>query len=169
MVTDLRTPRLLLRAWRPEDREPFAALNADPEVMEHFPAPLTRKQSDAFVDRVERHFVDHGYGLWAVEHDGAFAGYVGLEWTDALGGHDLEVGWRLARRAWGQGIATEAATAALAHGLQQVPEIVSFTALTNQRSQAVMQRIGMRRAGEFDHPRLPEGHWLRRHVLYRSP
>ena len=144
-MTELRTGRLLLRRWRDEDRVPFAALNADPVVMEHFPALLTREQSDALVDRIEAHFDEHGYGLWA-----------------------LEVGWRLARSAWGHGYATEAATAALARGLQEVDSVVSTTALTNVRSQRVMERLGMRRELEFDHPRVPAGHPLRPHVLYRS-
>ena len=167
---DLRTERLLLRPWRPEDREPFAALNADPVVMRYFPAPLTRAESDAFVDRAEAHFAEHGYGLWVVDVDGAFAGFTGLNWAQGLAFSPcLEIGWRLAERFWGQGYATEAARAALAVGLQRAPEVVSFTALTNLPSQRVMERLGMRRDGEFDHPRVPEGSSLRRHVLYRTP
>jgi RimJ/RimL family protein N-acetyltransferase len=166
---ELRTERLVLRPWRPDDREPFAALNADPEVMQHFPSTLTREQSDAFAERVEAHFAEHGYGLWAVEVDGHFAGFDGLQWTDALGGRDLEVGWRLARWAWGHGYATEAARAALEVGLQHAPEVVSFTALVNERSWRVMERLGMRRVREFEHPRVPEGSPLRRHVLYATP
>lgn len=167
---ELTTHRLVLRAWQPQDREPFAALNADPVVMEHFPAPLTRRQSDAFVDRIEAHFAEHGYGLWAVEEDGAFAGFTGLSWARGMPFPDsLEVGWRLARSFWGRGIATEAATAAVAFGLLRVPTVVSFTALTNHRSWRVMERIGMRRESEFDHPRIEKGHRLERHVLYRTP
>ncbi|MCU1587443.1 MAG: N-acetyltransferase [Frankiales bacterium] len=168
-MSELRTARLLLRRWREEDREPWAALCADPVVMEHFPAPLTREQADAMADRVEMHFAEHGYGLWAVDVDGRFAGYTGLVWTDALGGRDLEVGWRLATWAWGRGYATEAAQAAVAVGLDNSSEVVSFTAVTNERSQRVMERIGMRRDGEFDHPRIPDSHRLTRHVLYRIP
>lgn len=165
---ELTTDRLLLRAWRPQDREPFAALNADPVVMEHFPAPLTREQSDAFVDRIEAHFAEHGYGLWVVEQDGEFAGFTGLLWSRGMPFADsLEVGWRLAQPFWGRGIATEAATAVLAYALQREPSVVSFTALTNVRSWRVMERIGMHRAGTFDHPKLPAGHRLERHVLYR--
>jgi RimJ/RimL family protein N-acetyltransferase len=100
--------------------------------------------------------------------DGAFAGFTGLVWSDVTGTRELEVGWRLARPYWGRGLATEAATAALAYGLERVPRVVSFTALTNQRSRRVMERIGMRFEGEFDHPREDLGH-LRRHVLYASP
>lgn len=165
---ELRTDRLLLRPWRPEDRDPWAELCADPDVMEHFPAVLTREQADAFADRIEAHFAEHGYGLWAVDVDGRFAGFTGLAWTDALGGRDLEVGWRLARWAWGHGYATEGARAAVEVGLQQVPEVVSLTALTNERSWRVMERLGMRRVREFEHPRLAVGSPLRRHVLYST-
>lgn len=164
----VRTERLVLREWRPQDRAPFAALCADPEVMRHFPATLTRDESDAFADRIDAHLAEHGYGLWAVEVDGRFAGFTGLQWTDALGGRDLEVGWRLARWAWGHGYATEAARAALAVGLEHACEVVSFTALTNERSWRVMERLGMRRVREFDHPRVPEGSPIRRHLLYST-
>jgi RimJ/RimL family protein N-acetyltransferase len=170
-VSELRTARVLLRRWRDCDRAPFAEMNADPVVMEHFPSTLTREQSDALVDRIEAHFDEHGYGLWAVEADGAFVGFTGLVWQtyDASFTPALEVGWRLARHAWGHGWATEAATAALARGLEEVGSVVSTTALTNVRSQRVMQRLGMRRELEFDHPRVPEGHPVRPHVLCRAP
>jgi len=170
-MTELRTPRLLLRRWRDEDRAPFAALNADPVVMEHFPATLTREQSDALVDRIELHFDEHGYGLWVVEVDGALVGFTGLVWQtyEASFTPALEVGWRLARAAWGHGYATEAGTVALAHGLHVVDSVVSTTALTNLPSQRVMQRLGLRRELEFDHPRVPAGHPVRPHVLYRTP
>ena len=170
-MSELWTARLLLRRWREADRAPFAALNADPLVMEHFPAVLTRADSDALVERIEAHFDEHGYGLWAVEADGAFVGFTGLAWQvyEAPFTPALEVGWRLARSAWGRGWATEAATAALAVGLEHVSSVVSTTALTNERSQRVMQRLGMRRELEFDHPRVPEGSPLRPHVLYRAP
>jgi ribosomal-protein-alanine N-acetyltransferase len=158
----------VLREWRDDDLAPFAALNADPVVMEHFPAVLDRAQSDALVGRIRDHVAEHGYGLWAVEVDGAFAGFTGLQWSEVTGTRELEVGWRLARPYWGRGLATEAATAALSYGLQQVPRVVSFTAMTNERSWRVMERIGMRREREFDHPRADLGH-LRRHVLYAAP
>jgi ribosomal-protein-alanine N-acetyltransferase len=157
------TERLLLRRWRDEDRAPFAALNADPVVMEHFPAPMTRAESDAFVDRIEAHFAEHGYGLWVVD-DGEFCGFTGLNW--ATFDPSLEVGWRLKHSAWGRGYATEAAIAAVQHGFEEVERITSFTALTNVRSQRVMERIGLRRELEFEHPRVPEGHPIRPHVLY---
>ena len=165
---DIRTSRLLMRRWRDEDRAPFAAMNADPVVMEHFPGPLTRQDSDAFVDRLEAHFDEHGYGLWVLDDDTGFLGFTGLNWAtfDAPFNPSLEVGWRLRREAWGKGYASEAATAAMARGLQEVDRITSFTSLTNQRSWRVMERIGMVRDSEFDHPRVPEGHRIRRHVLY---
>lgn len=166
-MTELRTDRLLLRPWRAQDREPFAAMNADPEVMEHYPAPLTRAQSDALVGRIEAHFAAHGYGLWVVD-DGRFCGYTGLSWAGfaAPFNPSLEVGWRLARHAWGKGYATEAGRAALHRGLTEVERVTSFTALRNSRSIRVMEAIGMRRDREFAHPLLPEGHHLRPHVLY---
>lgn len=166
---EIRTERLLLRSWRDSDRAPFADLNADPHVMEHFPTPLTREQSDAYVDSIEAHFDRHGYGLWAVEVDDAFVGHTGLRWTDGLPFSPcLEVGWRLARSSWGRGYATEAARAALEVGLQVADSVVSFTALTNTRSWRVMERLGMRRESEFDHPRVPDGSPLKRHYLYRT-
>jgi ribosomal-protein-alanine N-acetyltransferase len=164
-----------LRRWRESDREPFAALNADPEVMEHFPDPLTRRQSDELIERIEGGFDANGFGLWALElrESGGFIGFAGLavpefeaHFTPAV-----EVGWRLARSAWGQGYATEAGRAALEFGFGQagLAEIVSFTTVANHRSRAVMERIGMSHDpdDDFDHPGLPDGHPLGRHVLYR--
>ena len=169
-VDELRTERLLLRAWRPEDRAPFASLNADPVVMEHFPSPLTRAQSDAYADGLEAHFVAHGFGQWVVEADGEMAGYCGLSWSEGLPcSPALEIGWRLARPWWGRGLATEAARAALAYGLAREPSIISVTALTNVRSWGLMERLGMRREGEFVHPRVAPDSPLARHYLYRTP
>lgn len=164
-----------MRRWREEDREPFAAMNADPEVMEHFPAPLTREQSDAMIDRIERAFDEQGYGLWALEEKatGRFVGFTGLVWQrfEAPFTPALEVGWRLARHAWGRGYATEAGRRAIEEGFArtEVDEIVSITAVGNVRSRAVMERLGLTRdpADDFDHPLIPEGHPLRPHVLYR--
>jgi RimJ/RimL family protein N-acetyltransferase len=164
-----------LRHWVAADRDPFAALNADPRVMEHFPSVLTREESDGRVDRIEAHFAEHGFGLWAVEIPGvtSFAGFVGLSTTpfDAHFTPCVEIGWRLAAPYWGRGYATEAARAALAFGFEELEldEIVSFTVPENVRSRRVMEKIGMRHdpAGDFDHPLLPEGHRIRRHVLYR--
>ena len=176
----LRTERLVLRRWRPQDRAPFAAMNADPEVMEHFPASLTRAESDAMADRIEAGFADHGFGLWAIEVTepgelhGQFVGFTGLS-VPRFQAHftpAVEIGWRLARPAWGRGYASEAARRALAAGFDEhhLPEVVSFTSVTNLRSQAVMRRIGMTHdpADDFDHPSLPPGHRLRRHVLCRA-
>ena len=136
--------------------------------MEHFPAPLTRAQSDALVARVRTHWAEHGYGLWAVEASGALVGFTGLSWTDVPGSRSLEVGWRLARSAWGRGYATEAGRAAVELGLRQWPEVVSFTAVVNERSVRVMERLGMARVREFDHPRADLPERLRRHVLYAT-
>ena len=170
----IRTTRLLLRRWTEADLEPFAALNADPRVMEHFPSTLSREESDALVGRIEEGFAAHGFGLWAVEVDGALIGFTGLSVPrrDVGLGPVVEVGWRLAASAWGRGYATEAARAAVQDGRARgVGEVVSFTATTNLASQRVMQRLGMTRdpADDFDHPALPAGHRLRRHVLYRLP
>jgi len=175
-ILELETPRLQLRQWRDADLAPFAALNADPAVMEFFPAPLTRAESDAFAERIRRALAERGWGLWAVElrAGGAFIGYVGLE----VPGADLpvspcvEIGWRLAAAHWGRGYASEAARAVLEAGFARLGlhEIVSFTSETNRRSRAVMERIGMRWSGErFEHPRLPSGSPLRTHVVYRAP
>lgn len=171
---ELRTPRLRLRRWRDDDREPFAALNADPLVMRHFPAPLTRGDSDRQVDAFEAEFALQGWGRWAVERcdSGDFIGFVGLTVPRrALPFMPcVEIGWRLAAAHWHQGFATEAARAVLAFGFEHLglPEIVSFTTLGNHPSRAVMERLGMVDRGEdFDHPALAEGHPLRRHCLYR--
>jgi RimJ/RimL family protein N-acetyltransferase len=190
-MTELRTDRLLLRQWRPGDREPFAALNADPEVMHHFPAPLDRASSDALADRAQTAIAERGWGLWAVEvledpgergvRDGlaapavgsaGFAGFIGLG-SPTFEAHftpAVEVGWRLARPYWGRGYATEGARAALdfAWGELALAEVVSFTTLGNTRSRQVMERLGMTHdpADDFDHPRL-SGSPLERHVLYR--
>lgn len=169
----LSTERLVLRGWRPADRAPFAALNADHEVMEHFPTALTRAESDALVDRIEAGLAQHPFGLWATEvtTTGDFIGFVGL----AVPGFDaafmptVEVGWRLARHAWGHGYASEAATETLRYAFDDLglDEVVSFTSTTNLRSQRVMQRLGLHHDEDFDHPNMPVGHRLHRHVLYR--
>lgn len=168
---ELRTDRLILRRWRASDREPFARMNADPEVMRFYLAPYSREESDAMVDMTERQFEDRGYGLWAVEIPGEadFIGYVGL-WAHPYFPAP-EVGWRLDKAYWHKGYATEAARAAIADGFDRMglTEVVSFTTPLNLPSIRVMQRLGMTHdaAGDFDHPNVPEGHPLRRHVLYR--
>jgi RimJ/RimL family protein N-acetyltransferase len=173
-VPRLRCERVLLREWVPDDLAPFAALNADPRVMEHYPSTLTRVESDAFVgERILPQFAERGFGLWAVEVPDVapFVGYVGLSTPsfDAEFTPCVEIGWRLAFPYWGNGYATEAAREAIDFGFVHagLEEIVSFTVPANHRSIAVMKRLEMTYAGEFDHPRLPPGHRLRRHVLYR--
>lgn len=173
--SEIATDRLIMRRWKNADREPFAALNADPVVMEHFPAPLSEIESNLMVDRIEAGFDERRYGLWALERreDSAFLGFTGLMYADFdvefLPG--VEIGWRLARDAWGQGYATEAAAAALWFGFEQcgLDEILSFTAVPNRPSQRVMQRIGMTRdrQNDFEHPAVAVGDPLRPHVLYR--
>lgn len=171
----LTTDRLVLRRWRDGDREPFAALNGDPEVMEFFVATMTREQSDAFVEVIEAGITERGHGMWAVElaETGEFIGCAGLLYQtfDAHFTPAFEIAYRFARSAWGHGYATEAAKAAVAYAFEEVglTEIVSMTAVLNTRSQAVMGRLGMSHdpADDFDHPRVPAGHPLRPHVLYR--
>lgn len=172
----IETERLILRNWRAEDFAPFAALNADPDVMRHFPSTLTADESDAMAARSRAHIDQQGYGLWAVERrsDGAFLGFTGLmalkDSSPLFPG--VEIGWRLTRSAWGLGYASEAARASLADGFARLglAEIVAFTATTNAPSQAVMRRIGMARREDldFDHPALPKGHPLERHVVYAA-
>ncbi|MEO7428918.1 MAG: GNAT family N-acetyltransferase [Acidimicrobiales bacterium] len=175
-VVELRTERLLLRAWRDDDREPLAALNADPVVMEHFVAPLTGPESVELVDRILAALDEHGWGLWAVEVPGEadFIGFIGL----AIPGFEapftpcVEVGWRLARSAWGHGYAPEGAAEALRFAFDDLglDEVVSFTSVGNAKSRRVMDKIGMTRdpADDFDHPRVPADHRIHRHVLYRA-
>ncbi|MGQ7815687.1 GNAT family N-acetyltransferase [Metapseudomonas furukawaii] len=172
---DLETPRLRLRTWRDDDLAAFAALNADPEVMRHFPGCLGRDESDALAARIRQHIEDHGFGQWVVEDraDGAFVGVLGLQNVnfDAPFTPAVEIGWRFLPRYWGQGLACEAARAALAFAFERLPlaEVVAFTVPANLPSQALMERLGMQRDGDgdFEHPRLPEGHALRPHRLYR--
>lgn len=173
---NLETERLILRRWRAEDREPFARMNADPAVMEYFPALLTRDESDAAVDRIVAGFAANGFGLWAAElkATGEFIGFIGLS-IPRFRAHFtpcVEIGWRLAAAYWGRGFATEGARAAADYGFGALglKELVSFTAAQNMRSRRVMEKIGMTHdeSDDFDHPALPEGHWLGRHVLYRK-
>lgn len=169
----LRGERVLLRPWRDSDADPFAAMNADPRVMEFFVAPQSRAESDAMLARMRGLIAERGWGWWCVDIDGACAGFTGLTeppyetpFTPCV-----EVGWRFRPEYWGYGYATEAARLALNYGFNtlQLREIVSFTTAGNVRSRRVMERIGMQRdvAGDFAHPRIPVGHPLRRHVLYR--
>jgi len=172
---ELRTPRLILRRWRPADRAPFAAMNADPRVMEFFPAPLSPEETEASIARIEAHFDQHGFGLWAVDIPGMthFTGFVGLNHPrfEATFTPCVEIGWRLAAEYWNRGFATEGARAALSFGFEtlKLDEIVSFTVPENVRSRRVMEKLGMRHdpMDDFDHPLVPEGHRLKPHVLYR--
>jgi RimJ/RimL family protein N-acetyltransferase len=171
----LRTDRLLLRPWRAADREPFASLNADARVMQYMPSVLSRAESDAVAAELSAEIEARGFGLWAVEAPGitAFGGFVGLHVPtfEAPFTPCVEIGWRLAHDLWGHGYATEAARAVVHDGFERLglAEILSWTVPANIRSRRVMEKMGMRRSPEddFDHPRMPEGHALRRHVLYR--
>lgn len=172
-MIQLETSRLRLRPWRDEDFAPFAALNADPQVMAHFPATLDRAESDVLAARCQSLIEAQGWGFWATEikASGDFIGFVGLHRPIAELPFSpcVEIGWRLARPFWGQGYASEAARAALSFAFNDLAlaEVVAFTSLENRRSQAVMERLGMRRAENFEHPALPPGHPLREHCLYR--
>ena len=173
----IQTERLMLRRWRDEDRAPFAEMGQDVEVMRHFPSLLTREQSDAMIDdRFEAHFDQHGFGLWALERraDGCFLGFAGLAivgFQSPIEG-EVEIGWRLARHAWGQGFAHEAAAAAMAHGFGELglSQIFAMTVVGNDRSRRLMDKLGMVRTPEldFDHPRVPEGHLVRPQIVYRK-
>jgi RimJ/RimL family protein N-acetyltransferase len=172
-VPELETDRLILRRWRARDREPYEALTSDLEVMQWLGGVLGKHESADHMDRMDSHFDHHGFGRWVIERkaDGVFLGYAGIHtiWP-GLPVTGVEMGWRLARHAWGHGYASEAAGAALIDGLGRcaIPEILAFTADTNLRSQAVMPRAGFTRdpTRDFDHPNLPEGDPLRRHLVY---
>jgi RimJ/RimL family protein N-acetyltransferase len=168
----IKTERLLMRRWLDSDREPFAALNGDPDTLLFFPSTLDRAESDAFVDRIESRFELQGYGLWALEiaATGEFIGFTGLNPLpdDVPGAGGMEIGWRLAKHAWHHGYATEAARSALAVAFDGagLPEVWSVTAVLNEPSQAVMRRIGMTEVARFNHPRIPDGHPTQPHVMY---
>jgi RimJ/RimL family protein N-acetyltransferase len=174
-MTELRAERHLLRYWRQADAAPFAALNADPAVMRYMLGLLSRAEADAMRQRISDRLDEQGWGLWAVEQieSGEFLGFVGLAPVafDAAFTPATEIVWRLAREHWGHGYAQEAATAVMGFAFEELglSEVVSFTATANERSEAVMARIGMSPDphGEFDHPLLEDGHPLRSHVLYR--
>jgi RimJ/RimL family protein N-acetyltransferase len=171
----IETERLLLRNWERRDREPFARLNADERVMEFMPARLSRAESDDYVDHIEDHFREHGFGVYALElrREREFVGYTGLvvPGFDAHFTPCVEIGWRLSAEHWGRGLATEAAKAAVRFAFESLAldSLVSFTVPANTRSRRVMEKIGMTHdpSDDFEHPGLPQGHPLRRHVLYR--
>ena len=177
---DLTTSRLILRPWRDADLSEFARLNDDPAVMEFMPRRLPRDESDAAAARIRAVIETRGWGFWAVEvkeaggHAGEpFIGFVGLS-VPSFEAHFtpcVEIGWRLAKEHWGRGYASEAAAACLRFAFDnlKLQQIVAFTVPLNKRSMRVMERIGMSRdpAGDFEHPKLPPGHPIRPHVLYR--
>jgi RimJ/RimL family protein N-acetyltransferase len=171
----LSTERLVLRGWRHSDRVPFARMNADPQVMEFLPQVLSSPESDLLAERIDAHFRQHGFGLCAAElrRDGTFIGFIGLNVPlfQAAFTPCVEVGWRLRADLWGQGLATEGAREIIRYGFETLGlrEILSFTVPANVRSRRVMEKLGMNHnaADDFDHPRLPLSHPLRRHVLYR--
>jgi RimJ/RimL family protein N-acetyltransferase len=174
-MAEIETERLLLRGWGEADREPFARMNADPRVMEYYPALLTRAESDRMIDKIQARFAERGYSLWAAElrATGGFIGYVGLS-VPAFHAHFtpcVEIGWRLDAAHWGVGLATEGARAVVHHGFAVIglDEILSFTTVGNRRSRRVMEKLGMTHdpREDFDHPNLPPGHPLGPHVLYR--
>jgi RimJ/RimL family protein N-acetyltransferase len=175
MPDQLTTPRLLLRPWSDADRDPFRRMNADPRVMEFFPAILDADESDALMERARKHFDDRGFGPFAAEliEEKLFIGFIGL-FVPSFTAHFtpvVEIGWRLASPYWGRGLATEGARAVVDYAFESLhlPAIVSFTVPGNLPSRRVMEHIGMTHdaADDFDHPNIAEGHPLRRHVLYR--
>ena len=171
----LKTERLILREWSEADREPFARMNADSRVMEYLGEPMSREQSDEVADRIEAHFRAHGFGLCAVElaESGEFIGFIGLAVPtfEAAFTPCVEIGWRLAAEYWGAGLATEGAREIVRYAFEELglAELVSLTTIRNERSRRVMAKLGMTHDAteNFDHPKLPAGHPLRRHVLYR--
>jgi RimJ/RimL family protein N-acetyltransferase len=175
LPTEIRTTRLLLRRWQPDDVVPFCQMNSAPKVMEFFPASLSEAESLSAIERMKQHFELHGFGMWAVEIPGIapFIGSIGLRRTPWAAPFTpcVEVGWRLAAGYWGQGYALEAAHASLDFAFQwlNLDEVVAFTVPANRRSRSVMERLGMTYDpnGDFDHPMVPEGHALKRHILYR--
>jgi RimJ/RimL family protein N-acetyltransferase len=172
-VPEIRTQRLLLRGWTDADRPAYAAINADPAVMATIGPVQTRAQTDASIERMLAGWEENGCGLWCVDLDGECIGFTGLNrpWFRAAFTPCVEVGWRLSSKHWGNGYAPEAGRAALdfGFGTHRLDEIVSFTAAINHKSRRVMEKLGMTRDTEadFDHPSVPEGDPLRRHVLYR--
>jgi RimJ/RimL family protein N-acetyltransferase len=169
----IETSRLILRQWKPEDFAPFAALNGDGEVMRYFPALLTRDESDNLATRFSEGIAERGWGFWAVESkkSGEFVGSVGLHpQPDRFDFSPCtEIGWRLAKKFWQQGMAKEAAEAALRYAFEELAleEVVSFTSVLNTPSENLMKRLGMTKDTTFMHPALPPDHRLAGHVLYR--
>lgn len=174
-IEPLETERLILREWKDEDRSIFARMNGDPMIMEHMPRALDEKASNKLVDRFQKHFKEHGYGLYACERksDGAFMGFVGLETViiDVPFKPAVEIAWRLDYEYWGHGYATEAAQRVLQHAFEELnlKEIVAFSVHDNARAIHIIEKLGMKRdpKGDFDYPGLAKGHPLGRFSLYR--
>lgn len=170
----IETERLVLRDWKEEDLALFVEMNQDPEVMEYFLKSLTAEETMEFYGRIRNEFINRGYGLYAVEEKGCgfFIGYIGLHYTAFESDFTpcVEIGWRLRRNAWGKGYATEGARACLNYAFEvlHLPEVYSFTSVPNRRSEQVMQNIGLQKVKEFDHPLVPPGHALLRHLLYKA-
>jgi RimJ/RimL family protein N-acetyltransferase len=171
----LETGRLILRTWQDSDRAPFARMNADPRVMEFFPAQMSAEESNNSVDRASELFRERGFTIYAVElkQAGEFIGFVGLA-VPRFEAHFtpcVEIGWRIAAEHWGCGYATEGARQVLRHAFHtlSLPAVVAMTVPANLRSRRVMEKLGMAHdpADDFDHPRMADGHPLKRHVLYR--
>lgn len=164
--------RLGFRTWLPSDIPILAAMLTDDRVMEFYPEKKSLEETTDFVESINQHFEEHGYGLYATDmlSNGKFIGYIGFKCFhfDVPFAPGTEIGWRTQADTWGKGLATEGALACLNHGWHQLrlEKVYSFTALPNKRSERVMQKIGMEKTGEFDHPKLEKGHWLERHVLY---
>lgn len=170
----IETPRLILRQWEQKDYEPYTSLNCDPEVMKYFPSVKSPDETLAQIKRISEAIGRHGYGFWAVERkdNHHFIGFTGLSVPgfEAYFSPCVEIGWRLSKENWGQGFATEAALSCLDFGFKYLGlnEIYSFTSIYNDRSEKVMRRIGMNKIGEFDHPLIADGHWLERHLVYKT-
>lgn len=175
LLPPIQSKRLILRTCRANDLAPFAAMCADPRVMEFFPGLIDRNRCNRFIDGLMSHLDEHGFTFWAMEEraTGRFAGFTGLSWTDFDADFTpaVEIGWRLPFEFWGRGLASEAALASLRYGFKiaGLDEIIAITAEINRRSRVVMERIGMKRDadGDFDHPHVTEGQTIKRHVLYR--
>ena len=169
-----KSERLGFRKWRSSDLAPFAQMNADSEVMEFFPAVMSPQETQQMIERIQAQFDRQGYGLYAVDQlaTRSFIGFIGFIYQEfeAFFTPCVEIGWRLRRAAWNQGFATEGAERCLAYGFEALnfQEVYSITALPNKKSERIMQKIGMAKAGEFEHPKIADGHWLKRHVLYKK-
>ena len=173
-VVEIKTKRLLLRQWNKADLADFALLNSDPEVMEYLPKILNREESDNLADRIISLLSDNGWGFWAVEtiSNNSFIGFVGLHEPK----YELpvkpcvEIGWRLSRKYWGNGYATEAGNAALEFAFKtlNLNNVYSFTSVANLKSESVMKRLKLENQNKnFNHPSIPDDCQYREHVLYK--